>query len=165
MLRYWPDSPDDWYPRYQVRLLESRWDDALAILQEPVASQVMSSDDIAQARAFLEAAKSGSPIEREKVRQATLAAAANGRSPTDAIFALAALGYIDDAFAVAERYEPGQALTGEGAFVLFTPAAAPMRRDPRFLKLAERLGLLALWRQSGKWPDLCQDPKLTYRCV
>jgi len=35
-----------------------------------------------------------------------------------------------------------------------SPAAAPMRRDPRFLALAERTGLLAYWR-SGRPPDFC----------
>lgn len=36
-----------------------------------------------------------------------------------------------------------------------SPAAAPMRRDPRFMALAERTGLLAYWR-SGRLPDFCR---------
>jgi hypothetical protein len=35
-------------------------------------------------------------------------------------------------------------------------AAAPMRRDARFMALAERTGLLAYWR-SGRPPDFCRD--------
>jgi hypothetical protein len=31
-----------------------------------------------------------------------------------------------------------------------------MRRDPRFLALAERTGLLAYWR-TGRAPDFCQQ--------
>ncbi len=34
------------------------------------------------------------------------------------------------------------------------PAAAPLRRDPRFLGVAARLGLLAYWR-GGRLPDFC----------
>jgi TolB-like protein len=36
-------------------------------------------------------------------------------------------------------------------------AAAPFRRDPRFLPLAQRTGLLAYWR-SGRPPDFCRPP-------
>jgi tetratricopeptide (TPR) repeat protein len=40
-----------------------------------------------------------------------------------------------------------------------SPAAAPMRRDPRYLRLVERIGLLAYWR-SGRRPDFCRkDPE------
>ena len=35
-----------------------------------------------------------------------------------------------------------------------SPATAPMRRDPRYLSLAERTGLLAYWR-TGRRPDFC----------
>jgi hypothetical protein len=42
--------------------------------------------------------------------------------------------------------------------------AAPLRRDPRFLQLAARIGLVDYWRNSGKWPDFCSDPKLPYNC-
>jgi TolB-like protein len=38
------------------------------------------------------------------------------------------------------------------------PSAAPLRRDPRYLALADRVGLLAYWR-SGRLPDFCQPPK------
>jgi hypothetical protein len=40
-----------------------------------------------------------------------------------------------------------------------SPSAAPIRRDPRFLALAARTGLLAYWR-SGRLPDFCrQNPE------
>jgi hypothetical protein len=37
---------------------------------------------------------------------------------------------------------------------LASTGAAPLRRDPRFLALADRTGLLAYWR-SGRLPDFC----------
>jgi TolB-like protein len=37
-----------------------------------------------------------------------------------------------------------------------SPAAAPLRRDPRYLALAERTGLLQYWH-SGRLPDFCRD--------
>lgn len=36
-----------------------------------------------------------------------------------------------------------------------SPAAAPMRRDPRYLQLAQRVGLLDYWR-IGRAPDFCR---------
>ena len=36
---------------------------------------------------------------------------------------------------------------------LFTPTTAVMRRDPRFLRLAEEFGLVAYWRARGAQPD------------
>jgi TolB-like protein len=81
---------------------------------------------------------------------------------------LAELGDADDAFALAELLYPdrvGRSPTDEERIFLDTPwvsetgflvgpSAASMRRDPRFLELARRLGLLAYWR-SGRLPDFC----------
>ena len=50
MFRLCPDLPADWYPRYLIRVEESRWDDALPVLQESVAARVLSAGDLAQAR-------------------------------------------------------------------------------------------------------------------
>jgi hypothetical protein len=52
---------------------------------------------------------------------------------------------------------------GDSAF-LFYPLTAPLRRDPRFMQLAARFGLVGYWRSSGKWPDFCSDPTLPYNC-
>lgn len=41
--------------------------------------------------------------------------------------------------------------------ILTGPGAASLRRDPRYLALAQRLGLLAYWR-SGRLPDFCRTP-------
>jgi hypothetical protein len=39
--------------------------------------------------------------------------------------------------------------------LITSPAAAAMRRDPRYAQLAQRTGLLAYWR-SGRLPDFCR---------
>jgi tetratricopeptide (TPR) repeat protein len=48
--------------------------------------------------------------------------------------------------------------------VLFRPEFEGVRRDPRFLQIAQRAGLLDYWRSSGKWPDFCFEPDLPYDC-
>jgi len=85
------------------------------------------------------------------------------------MLALARLGDIDDAFAIAFRTYPnrvGRTPADEDKLwlntsrygetdILMGSAAAPLRRDPRFLELARGLGLLAYWR-SGRLPDFCR---------
>jgi DNA-binding winged helix-turn-helix (wHTH) protein len=84
------------------------------------------------------------------------------------MLAFGELGDLDDAFAYADLVYPprrGRTLADEerlwfaDPFVLDTAfltgaGAAPMRRDPRYLTLAERLGLINYWR-SGRLPDFC----------
>jgi len=48
--------------------------------------------------------------------------------------------------------------------ILFRPYMKAFRADPRFMEFANRLGLLAIWKKSGVWPDFCKDPKLQYDC-
>lgn len=43
-------------------------------------------------------------------------------------------------------------------FFLTGPGAITMRRDPRYVALAERVGLIDYWR-SGRLPDFCQSPE------
>ena len=83
---------------------------------------------------------------------------------------LAHVGDYDGAFRWAERLYPRirgrtpaeeQRLwlddTGGAPFYyLSSPVAGPLRRDPRFLLVAERIGLLDYWR-TGRLPDFCKD--------
>ena len=105
-------------------------------------------------------------------------AAARQACPADAkpllkircMLVLAILGDEDGAYAIADELYPrtvGRSAAeteriwlddpdggGDNEFIT-SPAAAPMRRDPRYLALAERTGLLAYWR-SGRPPDFCR---------
>jgi hypothetical protein len=85
--------------------------------------------------------------------------------------ALSHLGEVDAAYALADQIFPdqraatpdaiearwleGDARIHQTTYVLFWPWTAPMRADPRFAGLAERLGLLEYWRESGSAPDFC----------
>ncbi len=86
------------------------------------------------------------------------------------LLGLAKLGDLDAAYALADRMYPSQIgrtpaeedriwLDNPGAYpvaYLTSPAAAPLRRDPRYLALAQRVGLLGYWR-SGRLPDFCRN--------
>jgi TolB-like protein/DNA-binding winged helix-turn-helix (wHTH) protein len=113
---------------------------------------------------YLIAEEFGKPADVAHARDAALAAAASGNLTklAYAIEALSVLGFTDDAFAAANRYTLRGA-PGESQFLFFT-LTAPLRRDPRFMQLAARLGMVDYWRGSGHWPDFCADPHLPYNC-
>lgn len=48
--------------------------------------------------------------------------------------------------------------------VIFRPAFSELHRDPRFMRVADHLGLLEFWRTTGAWPDICFTPDLPYNC-
>ena len=48
--------------------------------------------------------------------------------------------------------------------VLFRPKFSDFHKDPRFMQVAKRLGLLDYWRATGKWPDFCSRNDLPYDC-
>ena len=83
----------------------------------------------------------------------------------------ARLGDNDSAFALAEQLYPqrvGRTEAEEDRLWLDHASnsteylsglgAAPMRRDPRYIALAQRVGLLSYWR-SGRLPDFCRAPQ------
>jgi TolB-like protein/tetratricopeptide (TPR) repeat protein len=84
------------------------------------------------------------------------------------LLGLARIGDLDAAFGLADRIYPsrrGRTPAEEEriwldnpdtmpTMFLTSPAAVPLRRDPRYLALAERVGLLEYWR-SGRLPDFC----------
>ena len=76
---------------------------------------------------------------------------------------LAQFGREDEAYELImgwQRTDQAGAMTG----MLFRPTMRKFRSDPRFIRVADHLGLLSHWRASGKWPDFCFEPDLGYDC-
>ena len=48
--------------------------------------------------------------------------------------------------------------------VWFRPALNQFRHDPRFIEVMARTPLLKYWQVTGKWPDFCYAPDLSYDC-
>jgi hypothetical protein len=55
-------------------------------------------------------------------------------------------------------------LASEMGGVLFRPALRRFRQDPRFMQVADRMGLVKFWRSTANWPDFCYEPDLPYDC-
>lgn len=80
-----------------------------------------------------------------------------------AVQALGEFHQIDDAFRWLERYPAAR--IANASYVLFRPGMAGVRRDPRFMRVAKRVGLVDYWQSSGRWPDFCSEPGLPYNCA
>ena len=82
------------------------------------------------------------------------------------IFILQALGplkRVDQLYEFLDQWPIDKDLDGI-TYLLFRPWMTNVRRDPRFMGLAKRVGLLDYWEKSGKWPDFCAEPDMPYDC-
>lgn len=76
---------------------------------------------------------------------------------------LSFLHRVDEAYTYADRMPPRQ--TDEDfTNSLFGVVNRPLRADPRFMTLAARLGVAAIWKATDQWPDFCSEPDLGYDC-
>jgi TolB-like protein/Flp pilus assembly protein TadD len=159
----WPDDVIIWNEQTQSLVAQRRWDDALAHLAELSANPALGSASALESwRAEIEAIKSHDAAALSALRQKDL-----GDSASDgprAMRSLAMLGFVNDAFEVARRYQPVQLHGTDDPAYIFGPKMAAMRRDPRFMALANKWGLPQYWRATGKWPDFCADQSLSYNC-
>lgn len=174
-LQLWPRHPGVWNARLTIFAFTGRAGAGLAMLEdEATRPPTLEAPSIAFWEASLRALQSGSARDVGKAVETNEAAAP--RSPgfaNNAIMILSALGELDSAFAVAQGYllrrGPliGTLWTGNGqmpvndhrrrrTMMLFTPAAAPMRADPRFAALCRGIGLEDYWRRRNLLPDHLQ---------
>jgi tetratricopeptide (TPR) repeat protein len=164
LLLDWPDDVAANGARFYLSRWEGRFDDALSMLQgdrEP--NRELTDADRKAWRDVLSALISRDPKRMADQRQAQIAFGSTAAIDLSfSIENLSQLGLLDDAFAQAEKL-PGIDVPINSA-VLFNPTTAAMRRDPRFMTLAAKLGLVDYWRTSGHWPDFCSEPGLPYDC-
>lgn len=181
MTRKWPDNPDIFFKTTEIFVESQRapFDRALALLENPELRNFYDQPPFGRPGAtnVLRAALRAQGRSAEEMRSAAQlvekALAEGTINKLTGISTLASLGAIDSAFSAADRMlnsEERDQRMGEqfgdwsNAYVLFGAPTAEMRRDPRFMPLAQRLGLVDYWRSTGHWPDFCAEPGLPYDC-
>ena len=170
-------APDYWespVAEFAIAAIEKRYADALALLDDPAAQRMLNPAAIPIYRQALQAAASGNAGEMKAAADRVSAGAASGTLiHRDALSWLAGLGDVDGAFREADlAYTPDTMSPAVGLWygstggtgVLFGPSTLSMRRDPRFIRLAARIGLVDYWRATGHWADFCLEPGLPYDC-
>jgi tetratricopeptide (TPR) repeat protein len=164
LYQIWPMDAENLRYQMQSFIAQKRWSDATKLLDRAGDfPNDFSPSWIADWRELFAALNYNDPVTRESVRK-NLIGSANS-DPQHAIYGLALLGFVDDSFFVALHQMPVDASSEEAAGFMFDPEAAPLRRDPRFMALAARFGLVDYWRRTGNWPDFCRDPGLPFSCI
>ena len=158
----WPEHPVTREAAFWTAILDGATDRALAMLDNSAERPAGRTKTWLEAwRLTLQAVKAVD--ERPAAARQMLEAAASGSvGHAEASAALTLIGRLDDALAQAAAYEPSSPI--EPPF-LFMPVTARLRADPRFIGVARKLGLVDYWRSSGRWPDFCLQPGLSYACA
>jgi len=160
-LRRWPNHPDLRLYRLIVNGFYGSPAAAIALLDDPAARPVeLPGPAIAAWRAFLRARMAPA----ETAQAVKLIVDADDHTPLGheiAIAMLAFLGHGDLAWVQADkaarqgRLDPG---------VLFAAKVRAVRQDPRFPSLVVRMGVVDYWRETGRWPEVCQGPQPEPEC-
>ena len=178
-VQLWPRHPSVIFARLLIYVWTGRALPALDMLNDNDAiNSAMPPKAVKLWRLTIEALRSDRMEDKIQARDAQRAAAI--RSPGLAVIAvqvLSLLGFVDDAFGVAEGY-----LLRHGSMIgslrmshdqlvvndqerrktvmLFNPCTTMMRSDPRFSGLVNALGLERYWERRGVKPDYQSAPKL-----
>jgi hypothetical protein len=102
--------------------------------------------------------KTGSDADRRKADSAQLAlAVASPSLQWVTVLGFAYIDEIDAAFALTDAWQSPVAIDTQDTAFLFSRSTESIRREPRLMKLAARIGLVDYWQSTGHWPDFCTD--------
>ncbi|NIJ65274.1 DNA-binding winged helix-turn-helix (wHTH) protein [Sphingomonas leidyi] len=161
-----------WFTRFYVLMYTGRAREAIALGENRETRPTGIPDwNFAQVLTVARAMLSRAPRDIDAAVAAALEGAHRGAGfAENGMQFLSALGRPDEAFAVADAYffargfDPGELRfsTEQGTYtrrsarrthMLFLPSTTAMRADPRFLRLAEEIGLVRYWKDAGVRPD------------
>jgi tetratricopeptide (TPR) repeat protein len=151
----WPHSSSAADYRWQIAEWYRAPDEAERALEDNAELLGMTAPAMACGKAFIEARRERTPVRVEAVR--TLCRGNYNQSER----MLASLGDTDGAWRIIERIDFSE---WGSTIILFFPEMHAVRRDPRFMTLVKRIGLVDHWQTTGRWPDFCAEPDLPYDC-
>ena len=173
-MEMWPRHYGVWFGRLWLLAGTNRYDRALAQVDDAAARPALPPPIIDTLRAALAAASTkqpaavGAAVDQVMAGVSrSVAAVVNGMmllnhlGATDRAFDLARAYYLEQGPVLAAvSWRPGQPLIQDQrrrkTNMLFTPTAAAMRSDPRFMPLVEQMGLVDYWDKRGIGPDFLQ---------
>jgi len=158
-VKLWPTNGAVWGAKIYILAQYGYEKEALALVTNAKGPLNAEADFFTALQAFLRAMTEKTPASRAEAKGAILAAVASHHfDEQGAVEFLAKLGELDAAFTIAERaYITDGNVTPysrPNLSVFFRPASIELRRDPRFLPLATRLGLMSFWKAHVP-PDFC----------
>lgn len=143
---------------------------AADLLAEPETARLLPANRLTLWRQIVRALQSRRPADIATVSRGCADA---GEDWWSCMIALTMLGRQDQAYRIADAAYPDQRAATAAALLekwlsnkelpltryLFVPATAPLRADPRFHALVERVGLMRYWRTAGA-PDFCASERV-----
>lgn len=156
----WPGDDGIWWGRFRVSFWFGSPAETLVLLEQAPPNQWLD-DEARLWRLVINAMASGNASQRRRAAEAVKSQADFDSNLRVAL--LGRLGDVDGAFEAAEiqlREVGPEAWWG----IFFEPSAANLRRDPRFMPLMRRVGLIDYWRTTDHWPDFCAEPDLPFDC-
>ena len=147
--KLWPERGLFVLLLFEGTMLDGNPADAEALLNDPVTGpQLRDPPSRPTTQDIVQALRTRQPADIEAVSRDCARDAGRELSYQQVcVLALVLFGRLDDAFRLP--------IDDDGANVLFFPQMAPLRADPRFRALAEKLGLFAYWKKSRTRPDFC----------
>jgi DNA-binding winged helix-turn-helix (wHTH) protein/tetratricopeptide (TPR) repeat protein len=173
-MEMWPRHYGVWFGRLWLLAGSGRYDRALAQIDDAAARPALPPPIIDTLRSAVTAAGTkqpaavGAAVDQVMAGVSrSVAAVVNGMmllnhlGATDRAFDLARAYYLEQGPIVAAlSWRPGQPIIQDQrrrkTNMLFTPTAAAMRSDPRFMPLMEQMGLADYWDKRGIRPDFLQ---------
>lgn len=173
-MEMWPGHYGVWFARLWLLAGTQRYNRALDQIDDAAARPALPPPVIATLRAAIAAADGKQPAAVDAAVDQVMAGVSRSvAAVVNAMMLLNHLGATDLAFDLARAYyleqgpilaalswRPGQPVIRDQrrrkTNMLFTPTAAPMRSDPRFVPLMQQMGLADYWEQRGVRPDFLQ---------
>jgi hypothetical protein len=170
-MQMWPRHPGVWFGRIWLLTGTGRLERALQQVEDEAARPKLPPPMVETLQAAIRAAISKRPAEVDAATERVMAGVERSVAAViNAMMLLNLMGAIDTAFDLARAYyleqgpiiaamqwRPGQPVLFDQrrrkTNMLFTPTAAAMQRDPRFMPLMNEMGLADYWRQRGIGPD------------
>jgi len=170
-LQLWPKHPAVWFVRLWIYAFTGRPERALNHVTDEAARPSLPPSMIEALSLSMRALVTPGSGDADQAVDRLLSLVADGPSQVViAVMILTALDRLDQAFAVAEAYllETGPMMASVRWYrgqvsindqkhrktnMLFVPVTAPMRADPRFASLVDKVGLTDYWTRVGIRPD------------
>lgn len=170
-LEMWPRHAGLWFGRLWMLSGTGRIDRALAQVSDEAGRPPLPPPMIATLRMALSATQSRDPAAVDTATKMIMGGVSKSvTAVVNAMMLLNLMGATDAAFALADAYylergpvlaamswRPGQPVVPDQrrrkTNMMFTPVAAAMQTDPRFMPLMEQIGMTAYWKRAGVVPD------------
>jgi tetratricopeptide (TPR) repeat protein len=162
--RYHPEAGFVRGARVNMHLEDGEFDEALRLLHSPeTRPHDLNPAAVKALELLIEAYRTGTPQAADRALAALRSAIrTDGMGRGYLIRGATQLGRLDDAFAALATED---ALSTNSIFPsVYGAGMTPLRKDPRFWKIAKRDGYLRYWRTRGVWPDFCEGPNAEFDC-